>query len=50
MQIKLFHLVNSRSQRVIWLLEELQLDYEIIQCTTQNNDLGLKQLLCPTLP
>lgn len=44
MQIKLFHLANSRSQRVIWLLEELQLDYEIIQCTTQNDDLGLKQL------
>lgn len=44
MQIKLFHLPNSRSQRIIWLLEELQLEYEIIQCSMQNNDSGLKQL------
>src|SRR5690606_33502238 len=27
--IVLHHLNNSRSQRIIWLLEELQLDYEI---------------------
>ena len=25
------HLNNSRSQRVLWLLEELGLDYEIIR-------------------
>jgi glutathione S-transferase len=28
--IKVHHLNNSRSQRILWLLEELQLDYEII--------------------
>ena len=27
--ITLHHLENSRSQRVLWLLEELQLPYEI---------------------
>lgn len=27
--ITLHHLDNSRSQRVLWLLEELQLPYEI---------------------
>ena len=29
--IKLHHLNNSRSQRILWLLEELELDYEIIK-------------------
>ena len=29
MTITLHHLENSRSQRIIWLLEELGLDYEI---------------------
>jgi glutathione S-transferase len=29
--IKVHHLNNSRSQRILWLLEELQLDYEIIR-------------------
>ena len=28
--LKVHHLNNSRSQRIIWLLEELELDYEII--------------------
>lgn len=30
MQIRLFHLQNSRSQRTIWFLEELELNYELI--------------------
>ncbi len=30
MQIRLFHLQNSRSQRIIWFLEELELNYELI--------------------
>lgn len=30
MELKLHHLINSRSQRILWLLEELQLDYELI--------------------
>lgn len=29
--IKLHHLNNSRSQRVLWLLEELELNYEIVK-------------------
>ncbi|GGJ98077.1 glutathione S-transferase [Pseudomonas matsuisoli] len=29
--ITLHHLNNSRSQRVLWLLEELELDYEIVR-------------------
>ena len=29
--LKIHHLNNSRSQRILWLLEELELDYEIIQ-------------------
>ncbi|MGD2132502.1 MAG: glutathione S-transferase [Maricaulaceae bacterium] len=29
--IKVHHLNNSRSQRVLWLLEELGLDYEVIR-------------------
>jgi len=29
--IKVHHLNNSRSQRVLWLLEELGLDYEIVK-------------------
>ncbi|MDW5377988.1 glutathione S-transferase [Halomonas sp. HP20-15] len=28
--IRVHHLENSRSQRVLWLLEELELDYEIV--------------------
>jgi glutathione S-transferase len=28
--IKIHHLENSRSQRILWLLEELELDYEIV--------------------
>jgi glutathione S-transferase len=27
--LKLHHLVNSRSKRILWLLEELELDYEL---------------------
>ncbi|MCZ2720755.1 glutathione S-transferase [Marinomonas sp. 15G1-11] len=29
--IKVHHLENSRSQRILWLLEELNLEYEIIE-------------------
>jgi glutathione S-transferase len=29
--IKVHHLNNSRSQRVLWLLEELTLDYEVVR-------------------
>ncbi|MGE8558344.1 MAG: glutathione binding-like protein [Acinetobacter sp.] len=30
MHIRLFHKTNSRSQRILWLLEELNLEYELI--------------------
>ncbi len=30
MKIKVHHLNNSKSQRILWALEELELDYEII--------------------
>jgi glutathione S-transferase len=29
--IKVHHLNNSRSQRVLWLLEEIGLDYEVVR-------------------
>ena len=29
--LTLYHLRNSRSDRIIWLLEELALDYEIVR-------------------
>jgi len=32
MHIRLFHKTNSRSQRILWLLEELKLDYELVFC------------------
>ncbi len=32
MHIRQFHKTNSRSQRILWLLEELNLDYELIPC------------------
>lgn len=33
MQIQIYHLQNSRSQRIVWLCEELNLDYELIMFT-----------------
>ncbi len=30
MTLKIHHLNNSRSQRILWLLEELGVDYEIV--------------------
>ena len=30
MHIQLYHLQNSRSQRIVWLLDELGLDYQLI--------------------
>lgn len=32
MHIQLYHLRCSRSQRIVWLLEELELSYELIIC------------------
>ena len=33
--ITLHHLNNSRSQRILWLFEELGLDYEIVDITAR---------------
>lgn len=30
MKLRLYHLANSRSQRIVWLLEELQADYNLV--------------------
>ena len=38
--IKVHHLNNSRSQRILWTLEELGVDYEIIQ-HTRDKETGL---------
>ncbi|MEB6480767.1 glutathione S-transferase family protein [Acinetobacter vivianii] len=35
--LKLYHLSNSRSQRIVWLLEVLQLDYKLIFCERTHN-------------
>lgn len=39
MSITLYHLTNSRSQRIVWLLTALNLDYELIFC--ERNEQGL---------
>lgn len=36
MILNLYHLHNSRSQRIIWLFEELQLQYSLIDSQTAN--------------
>ena len=41
--IKVHHLNNSRSQRVLWLLEEIGLDYEVIRYQRD-----AKTMLAPT--
>lgn len=38
--IVVHHLNNSRSQRVLWLLEELGLEYEIRRYERDPNDAG----------
>ena len=42
MQITLFHLPNSRSQRIVWLLEELKLDYELVICDQPSSKTDMK--------
>ncbi|OTG91152.1 glutathione S-transferase N-terminal domain-containing protein [Acinetobacter sp. ANC 3832] len=44
MLITLFHLKNSRSQRILWLLEELNLNYEIKICHDHQDDEAYKEL------
>lgn len=42
MKITLFHLPNSRSQRILWLLEELKCDYKLILGNAVPNDQKMK--------
>lgn len=43
MQIQLYHTPNSRSQRIVWLFEELGLDYDILVYHTLD-DAHIRQL------
>ena len=36
--IEVHHLNNSRSQRILWLLEELELPYEIVKLPARRAD------------
>ena len=47
MHIRLFHKTNSRSQRILWLLEELKLDYELVFCDNNPSDQSLDQIKHP---
>ena len=42
MNITLFHLPNSRSQRILWLLEELNCDYKLILANAVPDDRTMK--------
>lgn len=42
MKITLFHLPNSRSQRILWLLEELKCDYKLILGNAVPDDQKMK--------
>ena len=44
MTIKVHHLNNSRSQRVLWLLEEAEVPYEVIRYERQANMLAPPEL------
>ena len=49
MKLKLHHHPNSRSQRIIWLLEELQLDYQLEIHSTHTKNVNGQPLKFPTL-
>lgn len=42
MNITLFHLPNSRSQRILWLLEELKCDYKLILANAVSDKKNIK--------
>ena len=42
--IKVHHLNNSRSQRILWLLEEIEAPYEVIRYERQSNMLAPPEL------
>lgn len=54
MKITLFHLQNSRSQRILWLLEEIGCDYDVINASDidkhkQNLPTDIMPLKFPTI-
>ncbi|OTG69186.1 glutathione S-transferase [Acinetobacter sp. ANC 4470] len=49
MHIRLFHKTNSRFQRILWLLEELKLDYELIFCEDNLSNQSLDPIKHPHL-
>lgn len=49
MQIRLFHKTNSRSQRIVWLLAELKLDYELVFCDNNPSDQNSAHIKHPHL-
>lgn len=44
MSYYLYHSVNSRSQRIIWLMEELELDYELEICDAVTHNASFLKL------
>lgn len=44
MQYRLYHLVNSRSQRIVWLLEELKLNYSLEICDPLNRNAAFEKM------
>ena len=40
----LYHLANSRSQRILWLLEELELQYQLEICKVDQNNTTYQKL------
>ena len=41
---RLYHLANSRSQRILWLLEELELQYQLEICKVDQNNTSYQKL------
>ena len=48
--IMVHHLENSRSQRVLWLLEELELTYEIVRYERDKKTMLAPPALAPNPP
>jgi len=44
MVLTVHHLNNSRSQRILWLLEELEVPYEVVKWQRDSDDLAPKEL------
>lgn len=49
MTVELYHLNNSRSHRIVWLLEELEFDYSIANSNSHNLPSSILPLKYPTI-